>query len=138
MFTLSAAREFCLHRKLRKKNPDISGLVSLAGSPRRLEDIILDQNKAAISAMNIPGADKQALLDKALGLVDQVKALRSESPHQTIFTMNSEYWLSLNLTNPQSIVNTLANPHAVFTGRCGFSGIPRNGLRSLADPFEGK
>lgn len=110
--------------QIAKENQDIAGFVSLAGSPRKLEDIILDQNKAAISALKNPEADKQAVLENIVKLVNQVKNLTRESPHETIFTMNSEYWLSLNETNPQTFVNKLTSPMLFLQGAEDFQVSP--------------
>lgn len=110
--------------EIAKENEDIAGFVSLAGSPRKLEDIILDQNKAAIKAMNTTDAEKQAILDRVLELVNQVKALTPESPHCAIFNMNSEYWLSLKETNPYNIVSTLAIPMLFLHGSADFQVTP--------------
>lgn len=106
--------------QIAKENPDIAGLVSMAGSARKLEDIILDQNKAAIAAMNNTDAEKQGILDTVIAMVNQVKALTSQSPHSSIFGINSEYWLSMNQTSPDNIVRTLAIPMLFLQGSADF------------------
>lgn len=113
-----------LSPEIAKENPDLAGFVSLGGSPRKLEDIILDQNKAAISAMNNTDEDKQAVLDTVIKMVGQVKALTSEGPHETILSLNSEYWLSLKETNPQNFVNTLTVPMLFLQGDADFQVSP--------------
>lgn len=112
--------------EIAKENPDIAGFVSLAGSPRKLEDIILDQNKAAIALMNNTDTEKQVIWESVLTLISQVKALTPESPHGTILTMNSEYWLSLNQTNPYNIVKTLAIPMLFLQGSEDFQVSPES------------
>jgi len=110
--------------EIAKENTDIAGFVSLAGSPRKLEDIILDQNKAAIAVMNNTTIEKKAIWDSVLTLVNQVKAIRPESPHVTILNMNSEYWLSLNQTNAADIVVSIAIPMLFLQGGADFQVSP--------------
>ncbi|TGE34517.1 alpha/beta fold hydrolase [Desulfosporosinus sp. Sb-LF] len=106
--------------EIARENPDIAGFIALAGSARKLEDIILDQNKAVIKAMNTTDAEKQAILDRVTDLVNQVKALTPESPHCAIFNINSEYWLSLNETNAYNIVAALPLPMLFLHGDADF------------------
>ncbi len=110
--------------EIAKENPDIAGLVSMAGSPRKLEDIILDQNKGAIAKMNNTDAEKQAIMDSVLAVVSQVKALTLQSPHSSILSINSEYWLSLNQSSPYNIVKTLAIPMLFLQGSADFQVSP--------------
>ena len=110
--------------EIAKENADLAGLVSLAGSPRKLEDIILDQNKAAIAVLKNKDDEKQEILARAVTFVNQVKALTPESPHCTIFNMNSEYWLSLNQTSPFNIVEFLTIPMLFLQGSADFQVTP--------------
>ncbi|MDA8442476.1 MAG: alpha/beta fold hydrolase, partial [Peptococcaceae bacterium] len=110
--------------QIAQENSDLAGFVSLAGSPRKLEDIILDQNKAALAVLNNTDTEKQAILAKVLTLVQQVKALTPESPHGTIFNVNSEYWLSLHETNPYNIVASLDIPMLFLQGSADFQVTP--------------
>jgi dienelactone hydrolase len=112
--------------EIAKENPDIAGLVSLAGSPRKLEDIILDQNKAAIGVMNNTDAEKQAIMDSVLTIISQVKALTPQSPHSNILSINSEYWLSLNQASPDNIVKNLAIPMLFLQGSADFQVSPES------------
>ena len=124
LFVIGHSLGGVLTPEIAKENADIAGFVSLAGSARKLEDIILDQNKAAIKAMNTTEDEKQALLDRVLDLVKQVKALTPGSLHCAIFNMNSEYWLSLKETNPYNIVATLTIPMLFLQGSADFQVTP--------------
>jgi len=74
--------------------------------------------------MNNTDEDKQAVLNTVIKLVDQVKALTPESPHETILSVNSEYWLSLKETNPQNFVNTLTVHMLFLQGDADFQVSP--------------
>ena len=60
-------------------NPEVAGIIIMAGSPRRLEDIILDQNIAAIDAMaDKTEEEKEQLLQQVREQIDIIKGLTDE------------------------------------------------------------
>ncbi len=107
--------------KIALDNSSVAGIVSLAGTPRKLEDVILDQNRAAVAAMpELSTEDKAALLASANALVQQVKALKSDSPDQVILGMSTAYWRSLNAIDTPTIVHRLSIPMLILQGSADF------------------
>lgn len=107
--------------KIAKENANVAGIISLAGSPRKLEDIILDQNKDAIDAMSDKSdEEKKLMLDQVKEEVNKVKNLKPEDKSTTIFGINSEYWNSLNTINTPEIVKELNIPMLFLQGDADF------------------
>jgi dienelactone hydrolase len=122
-----------------KTNPDVSGIIILAGTPRKLEDIILDQNIAAIAVMtNKTDAEKQALLASVQTEVDKVKNLKNGDPLTTIFGAPSSYWLSLNQIDTPAIVKSLSISMLILQGAADFQVSPEVDYKAWQDLLAGK
>jgi len=104
---------------------EVAGIIILAGTPRKLEDVILDQNIAAIEAMtNKTTAEKQALIASVQTMVDKVKDLKDGDPLINIFGVPSSYWLSLNKIDTPAIAKSLSIPMMVVQGSADFQVSP--------------
>lgn len=102
--------------KIAYDNKEVDGIVSLAGSPRRLEDIVLDQvrilNKANES---INEAMYKISLIQTEAEVNKIKALK-EGGSETILGAPASYWYSLNQIDTPSIVRELDIPIFIAQG----------------------
>ncbi|MGB7594932.1 MAG: alpha/beta fold hydrolase [Erysipelotrichaceae bacterium] len=108
-----------------RTNKEVKGIVILAGTPRRLEDVILDQNIAAIQAMtNKTDAEKQALIASVQTEVDKVKNLKDGDPLIKLFGVPSSYWLSLNKIDTPAIAKSLRIPMLILQGSADFQVSP--------------
>lgn len=107
--------------EIAKNNKEVTGIISLAGSPRKLEDIILDQNKAVLDKMtDKTESEKATLLGQVQDEVNKVKAIKANDESTTIFGVNSEYWGSLNNINIPEIVKGLNIPMLFLQGDADF------------------
>lgn len=102
--------------KIAADNKEIDGIVSLAGSPRRLEDIVLDQVKILNKAdESITEAVYKLALAQANAQVKKIKELK-ESSAEIILGYPASYWNSLNQINTPSIVKDLDIPIYIAQG----------------------
>ncbi len=102
-------------------NPDVSGIIILAGSPRGLEDIILDQNAAAIEALeDKTDAEKAQLLSTVQAEIDKIKALTPDSPESTLLGIPASYWLSLKQIDTPELSRNLTIPMLIMQGTADF------------------
>lgn len=78
------------------QHPELKGAIILAGSPRKLEEIIYDQAKNAM----ISSGTSTELIEENMQVYDeaikQISELNEESEKSTILQIDSDYWLSLN------------------------------------------
>ena len=102
--------------KIAADNKEVGGIVSLAGSPRRLEDIVLDQVKILNKAdESITEAVYKFTLAQVNAQVKKVKELK-ESSSELILGSPASYWYSLNQIDTSSIVKGLDIPIFIAQG----------------------
>ena len=100
---------------------DLNGVVMMAGTIRGLEDIVLDQNTAALEAMDqYSKKEKQQILKATQDGVAAVKALTEEST-EPVLGIPAQYWLSLRDLDAENILkNKLDIPVLVLQGTADF------------------
>lgn len=119
-----------------EKNPEISGIISLAGSPRGLWEIVYDQNIAAIKMANLGEAEEQNLrqmlqeeYEKVLSLVADVRAgaadtLDKERLSEALFGVSGYYWVSLAEIDSAKSAQNLEIPILILQGDADFQVYP--------------
>ena len=100
-----------------------TGFISMAGSPRRLSDILISQSLSGINA--IPeGTDKTqylALLNAELQKFEKLESISSEeAKSMKIFGVNAEYYLDLNSKDVVKIAQSLQIPMLFLQGEEDF------------------
>lgn len=93
----------------------ICGFISMAGSPRKLEDIILDQNKEYLAQLDINEDERKKQLQEILDTVEKIKKIDPYSD-TTLFGASSKYWSSLNDIDYISLVNSRKVPVLILQG----------------------
>ena len=73
----------------------LDGLISLAGSPRTLEDILYDQSMDEIEKQGLTGDKKDAYVSQLNLLIDQAKNAK-QGDSNVILNAPGNYWYSLN------------------------------------------
>ena len=122
-----------------KTNTDVVGIISMAGTTRRLEDVILDQNIAAVETMsNKTDAEKKELIATVQADVDKVEALKDGDPSVTLFGVPSSYWLSLNKIDTSKISKSLTIPMLILQGKADFQVSPDIDYKAWQDMLSGK
>lgn len=102
-----------------KVSKDVAGIIVLAGSPRKLEDIILSQNIALINA-NADQSQKDAIMSQLELEIAKVKAIKPTDAPTTILGVSSSYWSSLNEINTPLICKELQIPMLIMQGERDF------------------
>lgn len=93
----------------------ICGFISMAGSPRKLEDIILDQNKEYLSELDIEEKEKEKQLQEVIDIVEKVKNI-DESSKGTLFGASAKYWISLDSIDYKALSQNITIPVLVLQG----------------------
>lgn len=107
--------------KIASDNSAVTRIISLAGSPRRLEDIILMQNADVISTMTDKSdAQKDDFLKEINSQVELVKKLEAPTKSAAILGLPNYYWFSLNQIDTESLVKSLTIPMLFLQGEADF------------------
>lgn len=105
--------------KIALENSDVSGIVSLAGSPRGLEDIMFDQNVDILNTLGLSDADYAAQIEIVQQEINKVKDATPDS-NDVIMGAYSKYWYSLNQIDTPEIVKELKIPMLILQGDADF------------------
>lgn len=97
------------------ENPDVDGMVSLAGSPRQLADIIYDQNEVALKSADLTEDEISAQLEMLKEETEKIKSL-SENDTGEYLGVNARYWTSLNETDTAETAKSLDIPMLFLQG----------------------
>lgn len=120
VFILGHSLGGMLAPKIASDNTNVTGIISLAGSPRNLGDIIIDQNKDAINRLEgTSDTDKEALIQQIEDEVQKLKNVTIEDDSE-ILGVHSSYWYSLNQIHTDEILNQLDIPMMFLQGSADF------------------
>jgi dienelactone hydrolase len=110
--------------KITSDNPQIKGFISLAGSLRPLQDIMLDQNKAALDAE--PSLTKQQKNDLLVQIKNEIAKITSLDDGGTNFIMGmpTNYWRSFNAIDNLVLAKNLNVPMLILQGSVDFQVYP--------------
>jgi uncharacterized protein len=110
--------------KITTDNPQIKGFISMAGSLRPLQDIILDQNKAAIDASpDLTLQQKSLLLAQVEAEIAKITSL-DDSGTNAIMGIPTNYWKSINTIDNLALVKKLNVPMLILQGSADFQVYP--------------
>ena len=112
---------------------ELAGLISLAGSPRSLLDIMSDQNEAAAMAGQITPQQ----LAQAKALIEKAKNAQQGDTSSLLGTTGN-YWHSLNQIDTPSIVSSLDIPMLFLQGDADFQVSPEKDFGAWKDALSGK
>jgi dienelactone hydrolase len=124
--------------KIAADNPQVKGIISMAGTLRTLQDLSLDQNKAAIAAAtSLTEQQKSAMLAQVQAELDKTKTL-NDGGTGTIMGMPTNYWKSLNAINSADIVKSLNVPMLILQGDADFQVYPDKDYKLWQTALEGR
>ena len=112
LYLLGHSQGGMLTPKLAADNPECKGLISMGGTLRRMEDIILEQNKT-LNRQN-PALDEKERADadaQITELVDKIKSFTDgseASPDALLYGYLETYWKSLNVIDSLALARNLA------------------------------
>lgn len=108
-----------------QQNPDIRGIISVAGTPRSLQEVIYDQNIAAMDAMPALTAEQRrqniSYLDDQLRRIADLKDAKVNAKYLGI---PASYWVSLHKTVGRDILPVLTVPVLALQGEVDFQVSP--------------
>jgi dienelactone hydrolase len=121
-------------------DPQIRGLIILAGSARPLEDVILDQMTYILS-LSVPDAvarqQQLAVVKKQVELVKDSKRLPAAKASDLPFNVPAAYWLDLNAYQPEKVAQTLAQPMLFLQGEGDYQ-VTREDFQIWQDALGGR
>ncbi len=124
--------------KIAADNPQVKGFVSLAGSLRSLQDIMLDQVKASIAASTaLTAQQKTDQLVQSEAMIAQTKTL-DDGGSGFIAGIPTAYWKSLNEIDSKSIVQSLSVPMLILQGSADFQVYPDKDYKLWQDTLSGR
>lgn len=124
--------------KIAADNPQIKGFVSMAGSLRTLQDLSLDQNKAAIqSEDSLTEQQKSAMLAQVQTELGKTKTL-DDGGTGYIMGIPTNYWKSLNAIHSADIVKNLNVPMLILQGSADFQVYPNKDYKLWQTALEGR
>jgi len=138
VFVLGHSLGGMLCPKIAADNPEIAGFISLAGSPRKLEDIILDQATEAAENGEVSETEKTLYLDTMKAQSDQIKNLTEENLNEPLLGANGYYWMSLNEIDTPKIVANLTIPMLFMQGEADFQVYPEVDFEMWKELLKGK
>ena len=118
IFVLGHSLGGMLVPRIGRLDPNIAGLISLAGATRPLEDVIPIQLAYIFSADGNLSPEDQKQIDQAKELVAKIKALKREdltSP-ALLYGAPASYWLDLRGYDPPEAAKALKQPLLVLQG----------------------
>jgi len=118
IFVLGHSLGGMLVPQIGRLDPNIAGLISLAGATRPLEDAIPEQYAYLFSLDGSLSAEEQKQLDQAKEQAAKVRSLKPEDANSavSIFGAPASYWLDLRGYDPAKFAKTLKQPLLVLQG----------------------
>ncbi|MBP5165837.1 MAG: DUF3887 domain-containing protein [Oscillospiraceae bacterium] len=102
-----------------RQNPRAAGIISLAGSPRRLQDIIYSQYLAQMSASGYPEEMLAAAVEELDAAITMINGLGPRDSG-TFLGTEASYWYSLNCLQPALTARELDIPMLFMQGSADF------------------
>jgi dienelactone hydrolase len=121
-------------------DPQIRGLIILAGSARPLEDVILDQMTYVLSLSTPDPEVRQqqlAALKKQVELIKDARRLPTAKASDLPFNVPAAYWLDLNAYQPEKVVQTLKQPMLFLLGEGDYQ-VTREDFQIWQDALGGR
>ncbi len=121
-------------------DPQIRGLIILAGSARPFEDVILDQMTYVLS-LSMPNAvvrqQQLAALKQQVGLVKDARRLPMAKASDLPLGVPAAYWLDLNAYHPEQVAQTLKQPMLFLLGGSDYQ-VTREDFQIWQDALGGR
>ncbi|HSE31616.1 MAG TPA: alpha/beta fold hydrolase [Pyrinomonadaceae bacterium] len=118
IFVLGHSLGGMLVPRIARIDPNLAGLISLAGATRPLEDVIPEQLTYIFSLDGSISPEDQKRIDDAKEQSAKVKALKIEDANSTVvaFGVPASYWLDLRGYDPPETAKALKQPLLILQG----------------------
>jgi uncharacterized protein len=118
VFVLGHSLGGYLAPRIAQANPDIAGLIIMAGAARPLEDLIQEQTQYILdNDQTLSAQQKQLQLSQIQQQIEAVKTLTAQSSTKDVFFgMSVPYWLDLKNYQPVEVARNLTIPMFIAQG----------------------
>ena len=118
IFVLGHSLGGMLAPRIGQADPQLAGLIILAGPTRPLEDLMVEQTRYLLTNGGKPSEADQARLNKLVGEAAQVKTLTAAdaSSPELLLQAPPRYWLDLREHDPLAAAQTLRMPLLILQG----------------------
>lgn len=116
LFLLGHSEGGMVGPEIARRNPQIRGFISLAGTPRRLEDLLLEQTRKMLGGADLADEQKRAQLATVEQGAAQIKSLANDGKNPLILGACADYWRSLNAIDTPALARQLAIPMLFLQG----------------------
>jgi dienelactone hydrolase len=125
VFVLGHSLGGVLIPRIGQRDPQLAGLIVMAGAARPIEDLILEQVSYIAAADGTVTDDEQKQIESLRGEVAKVKALKPGDTG-TALGAPASYWLDLRGYNPPEAAKTLKQPLLILQGERDYQVTPDN------------
>lgn len=101
------------------ENPRVSAMISLAGSPRKLEDIMIDQNRDALENAGLSAEEVEEQMELVEAEAGRAREAE-EGGTDIVLGAPESYWYSLNQIDGAQLALDLAVPMLFLQGEADF------------------
>jgi uncharacterized protein len=104
--------------RIAQADPDLAGIVIMAGATRPLEDLVVEQTRYLASLHGKLSDEDQAKVDGLLAEAEKVKDLTAANASSSSLLLNApaSYWLDLREHDPITAAKTLRIPMLILQG----------------------
>ncbi|MFF1291449.1 alpha/beta hydrolase family protein [Bacillus thuringiensis] len=125
--------------KIAQENPEIKGFVSMAGTLRRLEDVVLTQTTMRVEQDTKLSAErKKEEMENTKDAVQKIKKLNTSDKKEILLGYPASYWSSLNKFNGASIAKNLNIPMFIIQGTTDFHVLEKVDYKMWQETLAGK
>jgi dienelactone hydrolase len=125
VFVLGHSLGGVLIPRIGQRDPQLAGLIVMAGAARPIEDLILEQVSYIAGADGTVTDDEKKQIESLRGEVAKVKALKPGDTG-TALGAPASYWLDLRGYNPPEAAKTLKQPLLILQGERDYQVTPDN------------
>ena len=118
VFVLGHSLGGMLAPRIGANDPEIAGIIMMAGTSRPLEDVVLEQMDYILNLDGAVSADEQAVLDGVAAQVARIKALgpSDAGSSEVLLGASPTYWLDLRAYDPPQVAAGLGQPMLILQG----------------------
>lgn len=111
--------------KIANDNPEVAGIIVLAGSARQLQDIIYDQNEEVlVQDDTLTEEERTQYLAMIKENIDAAKNVTADQLAEPMLGFTGYYWRALNEIDTKTIVTGLSIPMLFLQGSADFQVYP--------------
>ncbi len=125
VFVLGHSLGGVLIPRIGRRDPQLAGLIVMAGAARPIEDLILEQVSYIAAADGTVTDDEKKQIESLRGEVAKVKALKPGDTG-TVLGAPDSYWLDLRGYNPPEAAKALKQPLLILQGERDYQVTPDN------------